>query len=72
MRSMSKLGFIKSVPDNTIINDTNIRYLIYIYMNEKYKLSGRFKIINSWDVSRVTNMSNLFTSYPNFNQPINN
>ena len=61
----------------TIIDDTNIRQFIVDYMFDKSKLPPDLqnKPINDWIVSRVTDMSKLFTSFdkepePPFNEPI--
>jgi surface protein len=58
---------------STIIDDSNIRTLVNIYINDKSQLPNDLNgvPIGDWDVSRVTDMSNLFKR-SNFNEPINN
>ena len=57
----------------TIIDDSNIHTLVETYIYDKSKLPDDLHDIpiGDWDVSRVTNMSELFVASP-FNEPINN
>jgi surface protein len=57
----------------TIIDDTNIRNLVEKYMKNKSGLPDdlKEKAIGDWNVSKVTNMSNLFVGFPEFNEPLN-
>ena len=54
------------------INDDNIHAFVRDYLNSPEKLPGflRNKKINDWDVSKVTNMSELFIN-ANINEPLN-
>ena len=58
----------------TIITNDNIKILVNDYVNSKTKLPQDLKStpINSWDVTKVTNMKRLFQNYPKFNEPLNN
>jgi hypothetical protein len=57
----------------TIIDDTNIRNLVEKYMKNKSGLPDdlKEKAIGDWNVSNVTNMSNLFVGFPEFNEQLN-
>ena len=57
-----------------IINDSNIKQLVEMY-HLKTKIDNLvlpLEKIGDWDVSRVTNMSNLFYGMNDFNEPLNN
>ena len=60
----------------TIITDRNIKELVAMYCHKTNKqnlprdLMG--KSINDWDVSRVTNMEELFRNRRTFDEPLNN
>jgi len=60
----------------TIINDSNIHDLVSNYIKKMELPTDLRNIpIGDWDVSRVTNMSNLFNnrkSYFDFDEPLNN
>jgi surface protein len=58
----------------TIITDVNIRDLVEKYMKNKSGLPDdlKEKAIGNWDVSRVTNMAELFEGFSDFNEPLNN
>lgn len=49
------------------LNDSNIHNVVDDYIEGRVNYPN----INSWDVSNVTNMTDLFNSY-DFNQPLNN
>ena len=60
----------------TIINNDNIKRFINIYVRNQpliYSLPIDLQHIpiNEWDVSRVTNMTLLFSDVPSFNEPLN-
>jgi len=57
----------------TVINDTNIKPLITAYFSNKNRLPTdlRNKTLNEWDVSNVTNMSDLFAGKNTFNEELN-
>jgi hypothetical protein len=56
----------------TRITDDNIRDLIEKYINSKNLLPPDLpRNINDWDITRVTDMSELFMNYSNFNEPLN-
>jgi surface protein len=57
----------------TRINNDNIKKYIIYYITNKEKLPWdlKDKQIGDWDVSRVTNMSSMFSSLTNFNEPLN-
>jgi surface protein len=57
----------------TVINDTNIKPLITAYFRNKNRLPKdlRNKTLNEWDVSNVTNMSDLFAGKNTFNEELN-
>lgn len=62
------------------INNQNVRSMIRKYLREpatlppnlKYPETGVKIPIGDWDVSRVTDMANLFYEFSNFNEDINN
>jgi surface protein len=56
----------------TIINDGNIFKLVRDYINDKQELPEDLRAIpiGEWDVSQVTNMTNLFRDAGSFNEPI--
>jgi surface protein len=56
----------------TIIDDSNLRNLVQHYIENKAELPDdlKDKLIGSWDVSRVTDMSRLFMGYNDFNESI--
>tara|TARA_B100000073_G_scaffold133129_2_gene109098 strand:+ start:4729 stop:5982 length:1254 start_codon:yes stop_codon:yes gene_type:complete len=59
----------------TVITNENIHELVYNYIYEKESLPDflKGKPINEWDVSRVTDMDDLFkNSYSSFNEDIGN
>jgi surface protein len=55
------------------IKNSNIKSLVKLYITDKNKLPYDLKNIpiGKWDVSKVTDMHNLFSGYKNFNQPLN-
>ena len=54
------------------ITNTNIRKLVSLYIANSTLPSELQNVpINDWDVSNVTNMSNLFASNTRFNEPLN-
>jgi surface protein len=57
----------------TVIDDNNIRPLINAYFINKNSLPQDLqnKTLNEWDVSNVTNMSNLFIAKNTFNEELN-
>jgi len=57
----------------TTIIDGNIKELVENYINDKSKLPRDLRNvpIEDWDVSRVTDMSNLFLGCESFNQSLN-
>ena len=61
-----------SSSEQTIITDENIKSLVNTYITNKttLPLDLQNKQIGSWDVSRVTNMTELFTGYENFNESL--
>ena len=56
----------------TIINDGNFHNLITFYLENKQKLPRDLRelLLNNWDVSKVTNMSNTFNLRKTFNEYI--
>jgi surface protein len=56
----------------TIITNKNIKYLVKTYINNPKDLPRdlRRDYIREWDVSRVTDMSELFMDYGNFDEPL--
>ncbi len=58
---------------NIITND-NIRSLVKTYINNRLGLPAWLQPIpiSDWDVSRVTDMDNLFKSLRTFNEPLTN
>jgi hypothetical protein len=59
---------------NDEINDGNLRRFIQLYVNDKkdkLPVFLRKKKIGDWDVSKVTNMSYMFSNCNKFNQPLN-
>jgi surface protein len=56
----------------TVINDSNIRQLVKAYLHKKSDLPNdlKDKPIGDWDVSRVTDMSFLFSRFYHFNEDI--
>jgi surface protein len=68
---------IESLVDITNIDNTNIKQLLTWYLKKQPLPEGNFKYlknlpIGEWDVSRVTDMTGLFSGYTNFNENINN
>ena len=61
-----------SSSEQTIITDENIKSLVNTYITNKKALPVALqgKRIGSWDVSRVTNMVELFENYTDFNEPL--
>ena len=59
--------------DATVITNNNIKTFIRDYLTNKTKLPGdlRDKLIGQWDVHQVTDMSILFSGFPNFNEDLN-
>ena len=59
---------------STIIDDSNIHSLVNKYLENKSLLPNDLKDIPiwEWDVSLVTDMSNLFEGRTDFNEPLNN
>ena len=56
----------------TIIDDSNIRNLLNKYLGNRLPYDLRNIPIGDWDVSRVTDMNDLFEDIPEFNEPLNN
>jgi surface protein len=57
----------------TIIDNSNVRDLVNAYINNRQSLPTDLDVpIGDWDVSRVTDMSELFENKSNFNENINN
>ena len=56
----------------TIITNANLRGLVQKYIRNKTKLPDDLKgvPIGQWDVSRVTNMQNMFFNCHAFNEPL--
>ena len=54
------------------ISQENIHKLVEMYYKDKTKLHENLQNISTWDVSRVTDMSNLFKNKDNFNEDISN
>ncbi len=52
------------------ITDDNIREAIRLWSTTKSAALMRYGHISSWDVSKVTNMSNLFEGHQTFNEDI--
>lgn len=54
------------------INDGNIRDMVRVYLQHVNKIvfPYAYRILNNWDVSKVTDMSGLFYGQTNFNQSI--
>ena len=50
----------------------NLDEAIQIFMKDKKSSLNIFGDMNSWDVSKITNMSKLFDGYKNFNKDISN
>ena len=50
----------------------NLDEAIQIFMKDKKSSLNIFGDMNSWDVSKITNMSKLFDGYKNFNEDISN
>ncbi len=65
---------IRPPAQETIITNFNIRDLVNDYINNRDRLPANLRNIpiGDWDVSRVTNMANLFNNYNTFNEPLNN
>jgi surface protein len=57
-----------------VITNRNIHDLIYNYIENRNSLPRWLRMIpiGDWDVSRVTNMDNIFLGFDNFNEPLNN
>ena len=51
------------------LNDRNIRRYIKLYLDGN---QPQYPPIETWDVSNITNMSNLFNNKAEFNEPLNN
>ena len=58
---------------NVITND-NIRDLVRDYVENRNNLPAWLQgiAIGDWDVSRVTNMTQLFSNFTTFNEPLTN
>ena len=66
-------GEVSKKQRTSIINDSNIYRFVRAYVNDGQRSSVlpdelRNKPIGEWDVSKVTNMSNLFESESYFNE----
>ncbi len=57
----------------TIITDDNIQHLVHTYIHNPIRLPADLRNvpIGDWDVSRVTNMRQLFQEERTFNEPLN-
>jgi hypothetical protein len=57
----------------TIITDKNIHMHVYDYCKQKEKLPDDLKTlpIGEWDISRATDLDELFMETPDFNEPLN-
>ena len=53
-------------------NDGNLQAAVNLWYDSKQEATLQYGDINTWDVSRVTNMSNLFSNKLNFNSNIGN
>ena len=63
----------KTLKIQTKITNKNIKQYVNDYIENKEKLPWdlKDKQIGQWDVSRVTDMSELFKGKDNFNEPLN-
>ena len=59
---------------SVIINDDNIKQLVSNYITNKPALPASLRDIpiGTWDVIQVTNMTELFSNFDDFNEPLNN
>ena len=59
---------------SNVINNRNIRRLVRSYIENRNNLPPWLQgiPIGDWDVSRVTDMEELFSGYRNFNEPLTN
>ena len=59
---------------SVIINDDNIKQLVKNYITNKSALPTNLAnvLIGDWDVIQVTNMTELFSNFNDFNEPLNN
>ena len=64
-RVIDKMRKLKS------INTSNFKDVLKVYMYDKTILPEEFRNISKWDTSKVTDMSDLFKNYPDFNENIN-
>ena len=57
----------------TVITDKNIHMHVYNYCKQKEKLPDDLKTlpIGEWDISRATDLTELFMETPDFNEPLN-
>jgi len=57
----------------TVITDKNIHMHVYDYCKQKEKLPDDLKTlpIGEWDISRATDLDELFMETPDFNEPLN-
>jgi surface protein len=54
------------------LTNYNITHFVQMYILDKSQLPDNLqKQIGEWDVSNVTNMKNLFSNWPQFNEPLN-
>ncbi len=63
----------KTTVTKTKINNYNIKDLVYNYIYFRHRLPDdlRDMKIGDWDVSKVTDMSQLFAAKETFNEPLN-
>ena len=57
------------------LTNQSIRYAVHQYLAggaRKKDIVDKYGEINNWDVSNVTNMSDMFEGAESFNQPLNN
>ena len=71
---MSDISTSKSLESPAIIDDDNIYDYVDLYFEDKEQLPPNLRDlpIGQWDVSRVTNMTELFRRRSEFNEPIGN
>ena len=60
----------------TKLNNLTLRHAVKDYLDSNFKIRryiiNRYGEIGDWDVSNVTDMSNVFSGAQSFNQPLNN
>ncbi len=73
-KMFSKIMLEDIAPPGTLITDDNIHDLVHSYITDKGSLPEELHgiPIGEWDVSYVTDMSDLFSGLEHFNEPLNN